>query len=69
MYNNIAKGFLRCYVPSTSCANSKKSTIFTFFVNHSVYTICFSIEVRDWSLFIAGGWGGGGGFWAKQGEI
>ena len=67
----MAKGFLRCYLLSTSCVNSKKSKIFTFFVNHSVYAICFSIEVRDWSLFIAGGGGGGsgGGFWAKQGEI
>ena len=55
MYNNIAKGFLRCYLPSISCANSKKATIFTFILNHSVYTICFSIEVRDRSLFIAVG--------------
>ena len=57
MHNNIAKGFLR-FLSSTSCANSKRATIFTFFVNHSVYAVCFSIEVRDRSLFTSRGGGG-----------
>ena len=70
MHNNIAKGFLRCYLPSISCANSKKATIFTFILNHSVYTICFCHRSKGpVIIYRRGGWGGGGGgFWAKQGE-
>ena len=60
MHNNIAKGFLRCYLPSISCANSKKATIFTFILNHSVYTICFCHRSKGpVIIYRRGGWGGG----------